>query len=334
MKKRIDWIDVAKGISIILVIIGHSIKYNSDIYRFILSFHMPIFVILSGITHKIPKSKDKIKENIYKYIKQLLIPYILTFFIIMLLQTLTNDKLTLLSFAKNFFVTLIWGNGVKYTLLGHTLKSVGPLWFLITLFLSKIIFDLLSFKLKEKKLDMNIVIYCFCALAAIKIGNISWFPLNLDLVLIFLFYLYVGFLMKKYVNLLKKYNIIIFLISFALWGICLGLNINIELAYRLYPIGILSVIESLCASYCVIELCKIISQSKLLNKFLTNVGKISLIILCIHAVDMEGIHIWHLNINGYIFAIIRVIATLLVSFAFVFIKNKIKNLKIFKKRTA
>lgn len=333
MKKRIDWIDVAKGVSIILVIIGHSIKYNSEIYRFILSFHMPLFVILSGITYKPPKDKEKIKSNIKKYIKQLLVPYLITLLIITIGQQFKNyNSISLAVFLEQLVENLFWGNGLNYSLLGHTFKSVGPIWFLITLFISKILFDILNYKLKGQKLETNIVIYSFCAFAAIKIGHIIWLPLNLDLVLIFLFYLYVGFLIKKYEKILKKYNIVIFLLSFAIWGICLGLNLNIELAYRLYPVDILSVIESLCASYCVIELCKVISQSKMLNKLLSNIGKISLIILCIHSIDMEGIDIWHLNINSYIFAVIRVIVTLLISFAFVYTKNKILCLKPFRKQ--
>ena len=328
MKKRIDWIDVAKGISIILVIVGHSIKYNSEVYRFILSFHMPLFVILSGITYKPPKDKEKIKSNIKKYIKQLLVPYLITLLIITIGQQFKNyNSISFVAFLEKLVENLFWGNGGTYNLLGHTFTAVGPIWFLITLFISKILFDILNYKLNNKKLETNIIIYSFCALAAVEIGNIIWIPQNLDLVLIFIFYLYIGFLLKKYEKILKKYNIVIFLLSFAIWGICLGFNLNIELAFRLYPIGILSIIESLCASYCVIELCKVISQSKILNKILSNIGKISLIILCIHSIDMEGIDIWHLNINSYIFAIIRVIVILLISFAFVFIKNKISKLK-------
>lgn len=328
MKKRIDWIDVAKGVLIILVIIGHSIKYNSDLYRFILSFHMPLFIILSGITYKIPNSKNQIKLNIIKYIKRLFIPYVFTLFITLLLHEFLNNNLnSFLSFLVYFLKTLFGGFGVNHTFLGYSFRSVGPIWFLITIFISKIIFDLLNYKFKNKNLDFNIVIYCFMALAAIKISMISWLPLNLDLVPIFLFYLYVGFLLKQFANKLKKYNIIIFVISFAIWGVCLGLNINIELVYRLYPIGILSVIESLCASYCIIELCKMISKNKILNKIFTSIGKISLIVLCINSIDMEGLNIWHLDINSYIFALIRTIVTLLISFVFVFIKNKILKLK-------
>lgn len=330
MKKRIDWIDVAKGVAIILVIIGHSIEYNSEIYRFILSFHMPLFIILSGITYKIPKSKDKIKQNVKKYIKRLLIPYIFTLFVTLLLhEILNNDGRNFLQFMIFFLKTLFGGFGVSYIFLGHSFRSVGPIWFLITLFISKIIFDLINYYFRNKKLDFNIIIYCFLALSSIVISGVSWIPLNFDLVLIFLFYLYVGFLIKKYSNILNKYKNIIFIVSFAIWGICLGFNINIELVYRLYPFGLLSVIESICASYCIIELCKIISTNVIFNKILISIGKISLIILCFNSIDMEGIDIWHLNINCYFFAIIRVLATLLISFTFVFVIDTIKKLKIF-----
>lgn len=47
MKERLDYIDIAKGFAILAVIVGH----YSDISlvdRFIWSWHMPLFFILSG----------------------------------------------------------------------------------------------------------------------------------------------------------------------------------------------------------------------------------------------------------------------------------------------
>ena len=44
---RILWIDVAKGITIILVVLGHS-SLPSTISRFIWAFHMPVFFLVSG----------------------------------------------------------------------------------------------------------------------------------------------------------------------------------------------------------------------------------------------------------------------------------------------
>lgn len=66
--KRIQWIDIAKGIGIILVLIGH-ISLNKKINNFIYSFHMPLFFILSGYLYKN-------KENyVKKKTKTILVPY-------------------------------------------------------------------------------------------------------------------------------------------------------------------------------------------------------------------------------------------------------------------
>ncbi|MGV3119497.1 acyltransferase family protein [Lactiplantibacillus argentoratensis] len=50
MKKRIEWIDIARGITMISVVIGHSLYgYNNGLLsHFIYTFHMPIFFILTG----------------------------------------------------------------------------------------------------------------------------------------------------------------------------------------------------------------------------------------------------------------------------------------------
>jgi len=51
---RIRYIDFAKGIAIILVVMGHMVQYNlkgdaaNAIFNFIYSFHMPLFFFLSG----------------------------------------------------------------------------------------------------------------------------------------------------------------------------------------------------------------------------------------------------------------------------------------------
>ena len=47
--KRLKWLDIAKGLGIILMVLGHTSipKFASD---FIWSFHMPLFFIASGFT--------------------------------------------------------------------------------------------------------------------------------------------------------------------------------------------------------------------------------------------------------------------------------------------
>ena len=72
-KQRIGWIDVTKGIAILLVILGHSLV-GLKINDYIFAFHMPVFFITSGILFR-PKS---IPAVIKKNAQKLLIPYGIT----------------------------------------------------------------------------------------------------------------------------------------------------------------------------------------------------------------------------------------------------------------
>ena len=52
IKTRVNWIDYAKAIAMVLVIFGH-IATRNCLKDWIYSFHMPLFFSLSGITLKI-----------------------------------------------------------------------------------------------------------------------------------------------------------------------------------------------------------------------------------------------------------------------------------------
>ena len=71
MNRRIDWIDAAKGIGILLVIIGHS-GINVFLEKWIYSFHLPLFFILSGYLFSYD---DNFKEFLRKKIKTIVVPY-------------------------------------------------------------------------------------------------------------------------------------------------------------------------------------------------------------------------------------------------------------------
>ena len=327
-KKRIDWIDVAKGIAIILMVIGHIIPFNNLIV-WIFSFHMPLFIILSGVTYKIPKDKENLKTNFKKYLKKLFLPYAITIFICTIIRVIKSvDIFSLDIFFKELIKYFVWGNGCDYTFLGINFTGVGPIWFLITLFFSKLVFDFINYKVGRTNLITNIIIYSFCLLLGLEIGEVTWLPQGFDLVLIFLFYLYAGYLFKTQFDNLKVNKTIIFVIAFAIWGICLGMNMFIEVAMRGYPLGLLSIIESLCASYCVIALCQVITKNKFLNSFLTKVGIMSLTILCIHAIENYLFDWSALNINLYALTLIRLSMILVLAFCFTWIKQKIMILLI------
>lgn len=57
--EREKYIDYAKGIGIILVILGH-VSVPNPIITYIFSFHMPLFIFLSGMVFR----QDRLKKNI------------------------------------------------------------------------------------------------------------------------------------------------------------------------------------------------------------------------------------------------------------------------------
>lgn len=88
MSKRIEWVDVAKGIGICLVVIAHfvpdfSTLFTETIYHVIYMFHMPLFFFLGGYVFK--KQKDNLQNTIYNFF-QLIIPYYAYFLAIPLLR--------------------------------------------------------------------------------------------------------------------------------------------------------------------------------------------------------------------------------------------------------
>lgn len=315
MKKRVDWIDIAKGLAIILMVIGHTIP-NNHFMTLIFSFHMPLFIILSGFVYKPLKDKTELLTRLKKYIRKILFPYLITLFICSVIIFCKNYDWNFLNFISFVMKNLIWGNGVGYTFLGINFINIGPIWFLLTLFFAKIIFDLINYKFGHYDLHVNIIIFCFLLLCGIEIGLSIWLPQNFDLVFIFLFYLYIGYLFKQYYNKLNTNGTLLFVVAFMIWCICLGFNINIELAVRKYPYYILSVVESLCASYCVIELCKILCETKLIKNILMNIGRISLIILCVHSIECFLIDWRSLSINIYVAALLRTVIVVAVSFVY------------------
>ena len=49
---RIEWIDIAKSIGLIFIIIGHNIILKYEGAKYIYWFHVPLFFMLSGILHR------------------------------------------------------------------------------------------------------------------------------------------------------------------------------------------------------------------------------------------------------------------------------------------
>lgn len=69
--RRLSWLDILKGIGIILVVIGH-IYLNPTVRDWLYSFHMPLFFLAAGLLYK----EKPIVTDIKRRIKTIVIPLI------------------------------------------------------------------------------------------------------------------------------------------------------------------------------------------------------------------------------------------------------------------
>lgn len=129
---RISYIDQLKGIAILLVVLGHVIGYNncedSFLWRFIYSFHMPLFMFISGYVAQMTFRIERFGWNetisfLIKKLRTLLLPMVTWGVVIPFFFLRTMIDQSFIDCVLNFVKT--WGGG---------------LWFFATLFILSILF--------------------------------------------------------------------------------------------------------------------------------------------------------------------------------------------------
>lgn len=145
---RQEWIDILKGLAILLVVVGHMPYTESTIpiKHFIYSFHMPLFFSLAGCTAAISYNKSKSVSDFFKRrCISVFLPYIIWCFLYDRLFPTSRTQFLNYDFNEHF----------------HSFLSGGATWFLITLFLLQlyyIFYIILSSPFKSRILQ--IVISC------------------------------------------------------------------------------------------------------------------------------------------------------------------------------
>lgn len=149
-KQRIQYLDIAKGFGIILVVYGHLLRRQSifetikDYSIYIYSFHMALFFFISGICLFLKfNDSDKdfsIKKECISLTKKLFVPYVIWSIIYIFFSKSVGEA----------FITK-----VKYV---YTFHGIAPVWFLGTLFFCELCFLLLYKLIKKHKFSLLCII--------------------------------------------------------------------------------------------------------------------------------------------------------------------------------
>lgn len=132
-KQREEYIDLVRGIGIVLMILGH-IPLSARYDHFIHAFHMPMFFLISGYFFKKPSTVSDVHIALKKRARNLLIPYVIfgaMYYIIWIVFVHNEDVLSPLR-------SILLSNTDDYMPIG------GALWFLTCLFIADAIYNVLN----------------------------------------------------------------------------------------------------------------------------------------------------------------------------------------------
>lgn len=264
-KERLEWIDIAKGIGIIGIILIHLCQVEIPWIRTFFLFLLPLFFFLSGYLYK---KNIPICDFIIRKALSLLIPYFAVFFL--LAPFLIPD------FGIYPIKLYIWGGiRINNQILNPTFV---PMWFLTTFFLTQVIYHILNTMFKLKHLHWLCLIIYITSFFFNK--SLPW---GLNMVLTTIPFFHLGRIYKDHKDSINKYRV--FLCGLGILGLIIAFFIP-EIRYDIYAlkygIPIISFIFSCASIYLVIEISKLMIRNKVLSMIFSELGKASLVLMYIH----------------------------------------------------
>lgn len=240
--KRLAYIDLVKGIAILLLLLSHSVPGEDHLKTWIFSFHMPVFFYVCGIITRTKIANHPI--NIYKHLKNrlrnLIIPYFLFGFLLIIFYT----------FLDYYSTNSIHGL-LPRTLNLLCLQGIDSLWFIPVYFFSEIVY----------------------------INYYNYLPKSSFLYLLLIFTFYFGSILNGFSSMQNMNNAILYFIngigtSFAIISFLQHYEnkINTSIKKHLLFWGTNTLII-LCTNNLIIEIVRLIDW-KLTNSILLNNGYI------------------------------------------------------------
>lgn len=319
-KKRLEWVDIAKGIAVILMVVGHEVK-NQSIIALIFSFHMPLFFILSGYTSGTVLTWEKFSRKLRSTFTKVWLLAVVMVILLGIEYWIFSPHEAPIQFVNSSLLGIFWGSNIP----ARGISNVGVMWFMFVFFWSKVLFNFLQVVFPNRYNGVLLGILSY--LMYITMGNqLHWLPQALDVVPIAALFMWSGHVLRQIYDKYRHYEPIIVAIAFIYWIACIQNNIYIELSCRHYPYFVFSFIEAIFGTIVFDYLSKSFSVNKVGSSF-QYIGRHTLAILCIHHLDLYWI-IWGGWIKSWpLAAFTRLVVDLCILLIFIQIKDLIKKKK-------
>lgn len=334
--KRIEWADIAKGIGILLVKIGHHENFvNKRIVYLIYAMHMPLFFFISGFFISNKQVDDSIKKTIKHKTKKILLPY----FIYSLIYWCTIQIKQILTYNSDFYKYINWKGFIGIFIRIPNTEFISDHWFFWTLFLMEIIY-IITLKLCKNNFKivipiifvLSFIFFVFERYIGIKLIN------NLDVSVIALPFMMFGNILKRNYEILKKYlekitNIVIIGIVFIAFCFINYKITNIHIDYNRREFGgyILTILVGLAGTLFAIGVSLKLKKSFILEYIGKNSGIYYLVSWIGEWAFVKAFEFCHIALWGGSLFAVQILGACLFPIPLVFIIRFIKNKRLIEK---
>ncbi|MEK4141810.1 acyltransferase family protein [Paenibacillus sp. FSL M7-0547] len=257
---------MAKGIGILLVIMGHVPTVPDELKKLIYSFHIPLFFFISGYLYNSMKYNSlSLVEFIKSRAKRYIVPYFIIgficFFLFGVLYLLLRDGYSteyLKSIGK-YFIGLLYSRGGT-----SWMAWSSPLWFLTCIFVAELI---LYYVLKHFK--KQYLVFLMAGIAGYFYSVITKIPLpwNIDVALTATCFMYIGNMCRKH-NVLERVSKIRYVaILFVVLVLSVLFNSKIDFNLRNFGNILLTYSGGVSGSILILLITNMIKQSNPLEFF-------------------------------------------------------------------
>lgn len=288
VNSRIIWIDAAKGLAILLVLMSHLGISIPVIGSYLTPFRMPLYFIITG--YFISNSID-LRKFIMKRTKRLLIPY---FFYGILINCIIffsvwlKDKLTI-QILVDKFIGLLYSRYCLFPLGTdgniYYLSTFAPAWFLTALFMASILFIPFLY-LRSKQIKWLILLYFVISFLMNRLPILL--PWSLDTAFIGAVFIFVGYnLQQQHKSPPNEHKCLLWLIvALGIYILLVKYNSGINMSVRVYGrhfLGpIIFFVIGVLGSFIYFYLLKRLENTFIVRVF-ARLGNYTVSLLCTHA---------------------------------------------------
>ena len=289
---RLSYMDIAKGFGILCVIAGH--MGNETINRFVFSFHMPLFFLISGYFI----SERLCSSDLFKIrVRQLIPPYIFTCLVVILLSTVktyigvfvgTKSIQDIYSVLVKWVYASLYGAGTSHET-PFSIIHIGAVWFLLATISSN------YFAKRADETRHPILFVASVAFIGYVTSMFLWLPWSIQCGMTATPFVYFGMWLKEsgFFDKSVKEQFPLFVVSFVAWTCEIIFSHPwMDIAQNRFPLGPIDFIGGGLSALCVILIVKYFYEKydcKILSKGLTWFGRNSLIMLCFHLIELNCI---------------------------------------------